>query len=190
MSLPGTPAINRRLALAALAAGAATLPHKGSAQALPITLRGMVGGGLARFESSDAQFSIFATRMTFNEEDADVVLGSIVWIDDAAGYAFASTEIADYQNLESPAGQGETRRIRGTMRLNEGELFPFLLNVTDAGAPATGLDSVALIVGAGAETVENATPVEAGFSYAVAGPIVTGDVQDVDFEFGPEGLAE
>jgi hypothetical protein len=127
--------------------------------------------------------------MTFNEDNTDVVLGSIIWLDNAAGYAFATTEIVDYEILETPAGQGQTRRIRGTMRLNEGEVFPFLLNVTDAGPPATGLDSVALIVGAGAQSEEKATP-EEGFSYAVAGPIVTGDVQDVDFEFGPEGVAQ
>jgi hypothetical protein len=179
--------VSRRVALAALASSAATLPHVAGAQALPITLRGMVGGGLARFETSDAQFSIFATRLTFNEEDADVVLGSILWIDDTAGLSLASTEITEYEIIESPAEQGQTRRIRGTMRVNEGETFPFLLNVTDAGPPATGLDSVALIVGTGAESDEIATPVQ-GFSYAVAGQIVTGDVQDVDFDFGPEGL--
>lgn len=180
--------ISRRLAIAALAASAASLPRATSAQALPITLRGMVGGGLARFEASDAQFSIFATRITFNADDADVVLGSIIWIDEAAGYTFASTEVTDYEILESPPEQGQTRRIRGTMRLNDGEVFPFLLNVTDAGLPATGLDAVALIVGAGSESERDATPAE-GFSYAVAGPIVTGDVQDVDFEFGPDGVA-
>jgi hypothetical protein len=183
--------VSRRLALAALAGSAAAgLPISGIAQARPITLRGMVGGGLAHFEASEAQFSLFATRITFNDEEADVVLGSILWVDADAGYTFASSEIADYEILESPAEQGKTRRIRGSMRVNEGEVFPFLLNVTDAGLPATGIDSVALIVGAGAETEEGATPAGSdGFSYAAAGSVAVGDLQDVDFEFGPEGVA-
>jgi hypothetical protein len=176
--------VGRRYAVGMLSVGAAGLAMPVRAQARPITQRGMVGGGLAKFDESEAQFSIFASRITVDDQDEGVVVGSILWVDKGAGYSFASTEVTNYENLEVPADQGEARRIRGTMRVNEGEEYPFLLNVTDAGLPGSGLDTVALIVGSGAEAEAGATPVASeGFSYAAAGPIEDGDLHDVDLEF-------
>lgn len=176
-------AMNRRYAIGALAAGAAGLVIPGQVQIRAITQRGMVGGGLARFDSSEAEFSIFASRFTLPDVAQDIVVGHVLWHDAKAEITFASTDVSGYDLIETAAGEGETRRIIGTMRVNEGEQYPFVLNVTDAGRPGEGLDSVALIVGAG---VENAASPAAGdtFSYAAAGPIVIGDVQDVELEIG------
>jgi hypothetical protein len=185
MNVTSHDAVSRRFALGALATGAAGLTMPRIMQARPITQRGMVGGGLAKFDGGEAHFSIFASRVSFPDE-GDAIVGSILWVDDAAGVSLASTAVTDYEMLDVPADEGQARRIRGTMRVNEGEEYPFLLNVTDAGAPGSDLDTVALIVGASAEAEAGATPVVSeGFTYAVAGAIEIGDVHDVDFELSP-----
>jgi hypothetical protein len=178
-------ALNRRFAIGAIAVAAAGLALPRMAQIRPILQRGMVGGGLAQFEESEAQFSVFASRISSSDGNPDVIAGSVLWHDAPSGYLLTSTTVTDYEMLESAAHEGVTRRISGTMRLNDGEVYPFVLNVTDAGPPASGLDSVALIVGDGAEVDDHATPATGfGFSYAAAGPIVVGDVQEVDIDLG------
>ena len=178
-------AVSRRYALGTVTAGVAGLTMPRFMQARPITQRGMVGGGLAKFDQSEAEFSIFASRVSFGDQE-DVVVGSILWVDKGADVSLVSTAVTDYEVLDVPAEEGESRRIRGMMRVNEGEEYPFLLNVTDAGLPGAELDTVALIVGAGAEAEEGATPVVSdGFTYAAAGTITIGDVQDVDLELSP-----
>jgi hypothetical protein len=176
-------AINRRFALGAAAVAATGMTLPWMAQIRPILQRGMVGGGLAQFENSEAQFSVFASRISFGNGTPDVIAGSVLWNDAATGYVLTSTTVTDYEMLETEAHEGVTRRISGTMRLNDGDVYPFVLNVTDAGPPASGRDSVALIVGDGAEVADHATPATGfGFSYAAAGPLVVGDVQEVDID--------
>jgi hypothetical protein len=143
----------------------------------------MTGGGLADFELSDASFSLTVTRMTFEDENRELVVGSIIWVDATAGVTLTSTQVDVYGDLELPANQGEGRRIRGQMTVNDGEKYTFRLDVIDGGLPGSGADSVNLVVGAGAESEGTPTAnAAAGFTYAAAGPVTIGDIQDVDFD--------
>jgi hypothetical protein len=183
MSTPKLGTLDRRIMVGALAAAAAglTLPQIASARAIKV--RGMAGGGLAHFELSDASFSLAVTRMTFEDENRELVVGSVLWVDPTAGLTLSSTRIDAYGDLELPVEQGEGRRIRGLMSVNGADEHPFRLDVIDAGPPGSGLDSLNLIVGADAGSAPAATPQAAGgFSYAAAGPVITGDIQDIDFD--------
>ena len=145
----------------------------------------MIGGGLAQFELSQANFSLVASRFTFPDENKQVVVGEILGVDTSSSFTFASTTITNYDVIEGPE-EGEHRRIRGTMSLNGGQEYPFRLDVIDDGAPGSGLDTISLIVGDGAEDAAAGTAVSSyGFSYAGSGPIVSGDVHDVDFDIDP-----
>lgn len=182
--------LTRRLAIGTVATAAACMARPATAQALPITLRGIVGGGLARFATSEAHFSLFATRIHVADDTEDVILGSVLWVDTAAGSTLMSAEITAYEAVTTPDGNGETRRIRGMMQLSDGILAPFVLRVTDAGHPASGGDTIALLVGEGAGDARAATPATtSGFSYAAAGPIVEGNVQDIDVVLPSESAA-
>jgi hypothetical protein len=173
---------SRRLAIGATLGTATSLALARQAQARAISQRGIAGGGLATFELSEAQFSLFASRLILPDEAQEVIVGFVEWVDGPSALTFASTEITGYQDLEVPPEQGEARRIAGLMRVNDGEEYPFVLNVFHVGAPGAGLDSVALTVGDGAED-EQGTPVAGlGFSYAAAGPITVGDVQIIELE--------
>jgi hypothetical protein len=183
MSKPIIGTIDRRVTLGALAAAAAGFALPLAASARAIKVRGMTGGGLANFELSDASFSLAVTRMTFEDENRELVIGSVLWVDTTAGLTLASTHIDSYGDLELPTDQGEGRRIRGLMSVNGGDVYPFRLDVVDAGPPGSGKDSVNLIVGADADAESTATPVDAsGFTYAAAGSVTVGDIQDIDFD--------
>jgi hypothetical protein len=143
----------------------------------------MTGGGLANFELSDASFSLAVTRLTFEDENRELVVGSVLWVDPTAGLTLASTHIDSYQDLELPTTQGEGRRIRGLMSVNGGDEYLFQLDVTDAGPPGSAQDTVNLRVGASAGSEDIATPDAAsGFTYAAAGQVTVGDIQDIDFD--------
>jgi hypothetical protein len=194
MRTPTVPSINRRVAIGATLAAATAVALPLQTRAKVIFQRGMIGGGLAKFQLSEAQFSVFASRFIFQEEQREVVVGSVLWVDAPSSFTFASTEIADYLVLDDPAITGEARRILGTMSVNGGATYPFSLDVVDAGDPGSGADSVVLTVGDGAIVPEGAPAAEGlGFSYGAAGPITVGDVQDVDFDIdsdeGTESLA-
>ena len=171
--------IDRRMAIGGVIAGAAglALPHR---QGRTVIQRGMFGGGLARFEQGEANFSILASRMTFAEEDPEVVVGRVLWVDDQAGHTLRSSMITDYDVSEVQPEQGRSRQVLGIMSVNgEGE-YPFELVVIDANLPGSGEDRAILKVGDGARTGENATPASGlGFSYMAAGTIVTGDIQEI-----------
>jgi hypothetical protein len=157
------------------------MPLATSARAIKV--RGMTGGGLANFELSDASFSLAVTRLTFEDESRELVAGTVLWVDVTAGLTLASTHIDSYGDLELPSEQGEGRRIRGLMSVNGGDVYPFRLDVIDAGLPGSGKDSVHLVVGADAGSEDNATPQAAsGFTYAASGPVTVGDIQDIDFD--------
>jgi hypothetical protein len=182
--------VNRRFAIGSAAALVAGLGWQRQVLARAITQRGMVGGGLAKLPSSEAQFSLIASRFSFDDGSPDIVIGSIVWVDATAGLAFTSDAIADYEVLESPAPDTEVRRILGTMRGNDGAIFPFAMTATDGGPPGAGLDRVSLTVGDGAALPnKTATATGSGFSYAGEGPITAGDVHDVDFDLNPGAQA-
>jgi hypothetical protein len=139
----------------------------------------MFGGGIAQIDDGEAQFSVFASRLTVDDGN-EVVLGSVRWMDANAGVEFQSTEIHEYEVLPSPAGGGELRRVTGVVKGSDGTDYSFTLNLLDAGGPGEASDTVALVVGDGALDATG-TPVSgAGFTYAVVGTVL-GDLQDVDF---------
>ena len=181
MKTSGLVPIDRRMAIGGAIAGAAglALPHR---QGRTVIQRGMFGGGLARFEQGEANFSILASRMTFAEEDPEVVVGRVLWVDDQAGHTLRSSMITDYDVSEVQPEQGRSRQVLGIMSVNgEGE-YPFELEVEviDANLPGSGEDRAILKVGDGARTSENATPASGlGFIYMAAGTIVTGDIQEI-----------
>lgn len=182
--LPGST-LNRRLAVGVIAASAlgAQVPIPQRARA--ITQRGIVGGGLVQYEGGEAQFSLGASRTIFPEGE-EVISGSVIWVDTFSGTTFTSTAISSYEVVEMPPGEGERRVLRGTMRRDDAEEYPFVLDVLDAGPPGSRLDTAALIVGDGAMPSEAGTPVSGlGYSYAAAGALI-GDVQvvDIDLEVG------
>ena len=185
-------AMNRRRAIGGtLAIGGALAIAGGAARAQQIrsrvvTQRGMIGGGLAQFQLSQANFSLVASRFIFTEENKQVVVGEILWVDTPSAFTFTSTKITNYDVINGPE-EGEHRRVRGTMSLNGGQEYPFRLDVIDDGPPGSGLDTISLIVGDGAEDAASGSPVPSyGFSYAASGPIVSGDVNDVDFDIDPD----
>jgi hypothetical protein len=123
------------------------------------------------------------TRLTFEDESRELVVGTVLWVDVTAGLTLASTHIDSYGDLELPSDQGEGRRIQGLMSVNGGDVYPFRLDVVDAGLPGSGKDSVHLVVGADAGSEGNATPQAASaFTYGASGLVTVGDIQDIDFD--------
>jgi hypothetical protein len=181
----GLGVINRRMAIGGALVGAAglALPHR---QGRPVIQRGMVGGGLAQFEQGEANFSVFASRLIFAEDEV-VVLGSVLWVDETVGLALRSTAITEYIVPEVQPEQGQSRHILGMMSVNDEGEYPFELELIDADLPGTGVDMAILTVGEGARTGQNATPVsDPGFSYTANGTVVTGDIQLIGIEVDPE----
>jgi hypothetical protein len=181
MTTSGFGVTDRRMTIGgglALAAGLA-LPRR---QSRTVTQRGMVGGGLVQSEQGEANFSLFVSRLIFSD-DPEVVVGSVIWVDDAAELTLTSTTITEYIVPEVEPEGVVLRQIIGTMSLDgEGE-FPFDMEIVDADLPGAGTDTVVLNVGDGARTSENATPASGvGFSYMANGTVVTGDIQELDLE--------
>jgi len=182
MTTSGFGVTDRRMAIGgglALAAGLA-LPLR---QSRTVIQRGMVGGGLVRFEQGEANFSLFVSRLIFSADDAEVVVGSVIWVDAAAGHTLRSTSITQYIVPELQPQQGVLRQIIGTMSIDDEGEYPFELEIVDASLPGTGMDTANLNVGDGARTSVNATPASGlGFSYVATGTVVTGDIQELDLE--------
>lgn len=181
MAISGLGTMNRRMAIGGAMAGAVGLAMPNRQKG--VIQRGIVGGGLVPFEESEANFSFFASRLIFAEEDREVIVGSVVWVDAPIGLTMTSTAITAYIVPEEQPDQGVIRQIVGTMSVNgEGE-YPFELVVTDLDMPGTGLDTVNLTVGDAVQTDDIATPgADSGFSYISAGPVVSGDIQELNFE--------
>ena len=181
MSTSGLGAIDRRMAIGGALAGAAglALPRR---QGRPVIQRGMVGGGLVRFEQGEANFSLFVSRLIF-PDDPEVIVGSVLWVDGVVGLTLKSTTVTEYIVLPDQPEQGESRRLIGTMSVNDEGALPFELEIVDAGLPGAGTDTVNLKVGDGARKSENATPASGlGYSYMANGTVVTGDIQELDIE--------
>ena len=184
MATSGLATMDRRMAIGGALAGAGglALPHR---QSGTVNQRGMVGGGLVQFEESEAHFSVFASRLIVakKRKRKEAVVGTVLWVDALAGLTMTSTDVTHYRSLEMPSDQGQAREVFGTMRVNGEDAYPFSLLLIDAGPPGSGLDTVSLTVGDGAQTAESAPPVTGlGFSYTATGPIVTGDVQLISFD--------
>ena len=146
----------------------------------------MAGGGQVQFDRGEANFSLFASRLIFAVEKLEVVAGSVLWADGPAGLLMESIEVTGYNVPADQPAQGQSRQIIGIMSVNGAGEYPFELVVVDAGAPGSGTDTVTLVVGDGIRTGENATPVTGmGFSYLAAGPVIPGDVQEIDFAIDP-----
>ena len=181
--------IDRRMAIGGALAGVAGLALP-SRQSRVLTQRGMVGGGSVQIEQREANFSLFVSRMIFPGDDPEVVVGSIIWVDDARQLSLRSTEITEYIVPEVEPEKGVLRRIFGTMRDDTTQdEYPFELEIVDVDLPGTGKeqDTVVLKVGNGARTSETATPGSGiGFSYSADGTVATGDIQELDLEIDLE----
>lgn len=186
MTKSGLTAIDRRMVIGGALAGAAglALPHR---QSRPVSQRGVVGGGLAQIEQGEANFSLFASRMTVAEGIPEVFVGSIFWVDDRDGLTLRSTAISAYTVPKDQPPKGQSRQILGKMSVNGKGEYPFELLATNAdGLPGAGPDSVSLTVGDGAFAGEGATPAAGyGFNYMATGPLVSGDIQVIGFTIDP-----
>jgi hypothetical protein len=186
MMAAGSGLIDRRMAIGGVLAGTAGLALP-SRQSRTVNQRGMVGGGLVRFEQGEASFSLFVSRLIFSGDDPEVVVGSVIWVDKTVGLTLRSTAITQYIVPEVQPEQGVLRQIIGTMRADDGSEYPFELEVVDVDLPGSGKDSLVLNVGDGARTSEAATPAnDLGFSYMASGMVVRGDVQELDLEIDLE----
>src|SRR5918993_954284 len=145
MATLGSEIIDRRMAIGGALVGAAglALPHR---QTRSVNQRGMVGGGLAQFDQGEANFSVFASRMIFAEDEV-VVLGSVLWVDETVALTLRSTAITEYIVPEVQPEQGQSRHILGTMSVNDEGEYPFELQLIDAGLRGTSLDMAILTVG-------------------------------------------
>jgi hypothetical protein len=111
-----------------------------------------------------------------------VVVGSVLWVDKTVDLVLRSTTITEYIVPEVQPEQGVLRQIIGTMGVDGGG-YPFELEVVDADLPGSGKDSLALKVGDGARTSEDATPASGlGFTYMASGMVARGDIQELDLE--------
>src|SRR5215210_7025956 len=111
MMASGAHGITRRRAVAVGLAGAVVLARPTSTSAQVLMQRGMIGGGLAKLDSGEANLSLVATEYTLPDSDGKVVIGRLLWVESGTGLSLASTEITTYDDLP---GQEEGRRIGGT----------------------------------------------------------------------------
>jgi hypothetical protein len=178
MQQPRTSALPRRKVVAAglvaLALGAAR-PRGSDARIL--LLRGMTGGGLARFDGDEprlANFSLAASVMQLPEGNS-LVVGSIFWIEAGAALQMVTTGV---KSCVPMADDPDGAEIRGTMSVNgEGE-YPFVFQAIDSGLPGSGLDKLRFEVNT--PLAREGTDGQAGeidFSYAVTATVVAGDFQ-------------
>lgn len=173
--------VDRRLAVGGgLAAAAGLAWPRFQARGRVITQRGVAGGGLVQFAEGQAEFALFASRVTTTEGDAEsepIFLGRLRWDDGSVGVAMESVRITNYENLRLSTGEG--RRVEGVVDAgDDGGEQPFLLEAR-FDLPDSQLDRITFRVGAAAGGA--ATPgADGGFTYSAEGDVV-GDVTDADF---------
>lgn len=181
----GLSRTNRRTAVGATFAVAAGLAIQIPTRGRVLTQRGMIGGGVVQVGQDAAEFSLYATRFELSDVDRQIVVGSIIWVDPAAGLELRTTEIVAYD--VAPGDAGQTRKIEGMMSAGGEEAYPFVLIVSDVGPPNSGQDSVSFGVGDGVTLTGEAAPATGfGFSYSASGPIAAGDVQLIEFDINTE----
>jgi hypothetical protein len=180
--------MDRRMAIGGALIGAVGLAlpdRQGSGRV--VIQRGIVGGGRAEFGEGGANFSIFASRLNFEWETQEVIVGSVLWVDVSTGSVLHSTSVTDYIVPQDQPAQGVSRQIVGIMNVDGEGDYPFELDVIDAQVFASGQDSVSLKVGDAVRRSGDTTPAAgAGFSYIAAGPVAAGDIQELDIDINTE----
>lgn len=176
--------VSRRGALALGAAASALLLGPRSASASIRTGGGIAGGGWVRWETGEAQLSVFGSRFSDDETDAPVIFGSLLWAD-ASGFTLTSEGIDSYGSIEPAA---TTRELKGFLRNSDGDtLHAFTLTMVDGGGPGEKLDTISLAVGP-ALAAEDETSPAAAVSPATAvisveATLEVGDLQLLTFAF-------
>lgn len=173
MNVEGATPLTRRAAvvagLAALAAGSIRVRH---AKARTMPMRGVAGGGLVQFTSRGtamvAHCSVFATRLDVDE--APVFVGLFRWAE-PRGITLRTEAITEYR----PPADGRPAEIHGTVPVEGQGNQPFVLLVEDGGPPGSGLDTLALKVGAAAGGTD-------GFSYEATALLIVGDLTWLSFD--------
>lgn len=173
---------NRRAVIiggAAIAAGVLVGAGRSAAagparQRLAVGGGGLSGGGTVAGQAGEAEFSVFASRLTLSEKE-ERVIGQLRWGEGET--TLESIEVSDYGPLE---GDKRARRLVGTLSVNGEGSFPFILTAVDGGTPGSGLDTVTLTVGDADAATPSAATTDA-FSYAVTdAPLTGGDLQLLD----------
>ncbi len=167
--------------LATLGSGLAGAPV--AAQNAGVGGAGVAGGGVARTEDgAEAQFALFASRLTLAGDTEPTFFAQLRW-KDGEGTTLESTEIAFYGPIDDD--EANARRLTGLMTgAGEGEQ-PFALRVlVDEGDPGSGTDEIELRVGASTATP---TADDADLAYVFIGTVAAGDLQLLHFGEVPEG---
>lgn len=172
--------ISRRQALLAGGAGAlAAMPltREASAQRAIQSGGGIAGGGSVEVADGTAHFSVFGSRFAVDGEDEPLIVGRFAWTG-ADGVRLVSIEVVDYGPVEDDA----SRQMTGALTIDGEGRYPFVLTLTDGGGPGAGEDTVTLTV---LDTGDNAapTPVAGESVYEAEGPLASGDLQLLTFDF-------
>jgi hypothetical protein len=174
----------RRAALATIGTGIAGATLFGlaapkAALAAMSSAAGVIAGGSLDGPNGPVQFSIFASRLEFDDAPDPVIQGAFAWYDpaglDGEPLTLQLVSLASYGKSD----QDNTRFMSGTVSVNgEGE-EPFGVFLTDMGTIGSATDNIQLAVGPTAAGITG-TPVvesESGFAYEVAADLTSGDVQ-------------
>jgi len=105
---------------------------------------GFVGGGTVESATGRAQGSFFGTKSTLPGRK-EFAVGGLAWSDPAwkgSGLQLTSTRITSYRRV--PGSQ--LRELRGVASANGQGKYPFVLRALDGGGPASGSDTVSLVV--------------------------------------------
>ena len=140
---------------------------------------GIAGGGVVALEDGgEAHFSVFGSRFVVEDQDEPAIFGSLIWTD-SEGTALVSSEVTDYGPVEDDES---SRQMTGTLTMDGEGDYPFTLMLTDGGGPGEGDDTLTLTV---LDSGDNAapSPVAGDAVYSAEGPLVSGDLQLLTFEF-------
>jgi hypothetical protein len=184
-----TPLITRRAAIGttATALAALHLPRLvGAAQRAVQGGGGVSGGGSVQLgDGSPASFSVFATRLTDENGENPLILGTVQLF--VGGKMYSSSSVTDYGPDEDNA---DARHIEGFMAIDGTGNHPFIVNLRDVAVGNFGTDTVGIRVYPSVDMATpeagtpEATPIFAGDPiFIFEGPLTTGDVQLLDLKF-------
>jgi hypothetical protein len=177
----------RRAALATIGTGIAGATLLGiaapqAARAAMSSAAGVIAGGSLEGPNGPVQFSVFASRLQFDDGTDQLIRGSLVWFDpaglDGEPLTLELVSLAAYSRADGE----NTRFMAGTVSVNgEGE-EPFGMFLTDNGLVGAATDNIQFAVGPAAAGLTG-TPVteESEFAYEVAADLTYGDVQLINF---------
>jgi hypothetical protein len=161
----------RALTAGAAAVAAATLPAAVAARPLLRDGFGAAAGGTVERDDGDCTFVLLVTRLTLEGEDGELLIGHLTWSDPSSyedGLYLDGAEFTDYGPVPDHEGTSEAR---GQIRVNSGDLAPFVIRLEDSGDFGSGEDRVTLTVG---EPGSN-------FEYRAEGRVVYGDIELLQF---------